>query len=150
MTKTFADMAPEERAEHNGMWCDLTNSDGSTVTVIYAGEYDNNPKVHRLMNNDGLGVLIKLGRLTPRYDLSRAWNADGTAVVKSTALAQLTTLKDFKNAPEGTIVEITLEDAFQKVSPNDWESCDDVYTDEEMVKTGPWDVLRLGWGLNNE
>lgn len=60
---------------------------------------------------------------------------------------ELTTVEDFENAPEGTIVEAFMENACQKVYPdNHWESRNDTFTNEEMAASGTWKILRLGWG----
>lgn len=59
---------------------------------------------------------------------------------------ELTTLEDFKNAPIGTIVEAAQGNAFQKVFDSHWESRNDVLTDKNMAASGPWKILRLGWG----
>jgi len=63
---------------------------------------------------------------------------------------ELATAEDFKNAPEGTIVEAPRGNAYQKVYNkvyNDcWESVSDELKTEELAASGPWKVLRWGWG----
>ncbi|MFW9213488.1 hypothetical protein [Corynebacterium striatum] len=60
--------------------------------------------------------------------------------------AELVTLKDFENAPEGTVVSDTGVNAYQKLSTDAWESRNDYLTAKEMAVSGPWKILRYGWG----
>lgn len=60
--------------------------------------------------------------------------------------AELTTLADFENAPEGTTVTKPKGDAYQKVYAERWESINDLLTSLDMAATGPWRILRWGWG----
>lgn len=59
---------------------------------------------------------------------------------------ELTTLKDFEGAPEGTVVSDTGINAYQKLSTDAWESRNDYLTAKEMAVSGPWKILRYGWG----
>lgn len=59
---------------------------------------------------------------------------------------ELTTMKDFRTAPEGTIVAAPTGNAFQKVSPERWENHLDLLDDKQMAISGPWKILRYGWG----
>ena len=60
---------------------------------------------------------------------------------------ELTTTEDFENAPEGTIVAAPYGNAYQKVYAYHWESLnEDVLTDKGMAASGPWPILRWGWG----
>ncbi|HCD1917623.1 TPA: hypothetical protein NBI62_000850 [Corynebacterium striatum] len=59
---------------------------------------------------------------------------------------ELTTVEDFENAPEGTIVTKPKGDAYQKDYAERWESINDVHTSLDMAATGPWRILRWGWG----
>lgn len=61
-------------------------------------------------------------------------------------LVELTTMKDFRTAPEGTIVAAPTGNAFQKVSPERWESVNDIRDDKQMAISGPHKILRYGWG----
>ena len=80
MTKTLADMTPEERANCIGMWCDY-NRDGKEkdLVIVVAGTNDAGriPCV-----NPGAPIPSAWApepwTLTPRPDLPRAWQADGT------------------------------------------------------------------------
>lgn len=60
--------------------------------------------------------------------------------------AELTTMKDFRTAPEGTIVAEPTGNSFQKVSPERWESVNDIRDDKQMAISGPHKILRYGWG----
>lgn len=60
--------------------------------------------------------------------------------------AHLTTLEDFRTAPEGTIVADSLVSAHQKVDADQWESHNDLLTDKQMAASSPWKILRYGWG----
>lgn len=60
--------------------------------------------------------------------------------------AELVTLKDFENAPEGTIISDTGINAYQKLITDAWESRNDYLTAKEMAVSGPWKILRYGWG----
>lgn len=59
---------------------------------------------------------------------------------------ELTTAEDFENAPVGTIVSHTRGSAYQKVSPDRWESVNDIRDDKQMAISGPHKILRYGWG----
>ncbi|HAT1133951.1 TPA: hypothetical protein ACGIYY_001087 [Corynebacterium striatum] len=59
---------------------------------------------------------------------------------------ELTTLEDFEDAPEGTVISDTGANAYQKLSSDAWESRNDYLTDKEMAVSGPWKILRWGWG----
>ena len=73
--KTLADLTPEERAQCRGMWCE--DEDG--FLLVYRGDH---------IGRDWLAVCAypedvhesyaALYHLTPRPDLPRAWNPDGT------------------------------------------------------------------------
>ncbi|MFS0212168.1 hypothetical protein ACL1EU_11635 [Corynebacterium striatum] len=59
---------------------------------------------------------------------------------------ELTTLEDFEDAPEGTVISDTGANAYQKLSTDAWESINDHLTDKELAVSGPWKILRYGWG----
>lgn len=60
--------------------------------------------------------------------------------------AELTTLEDFENAPEGTVISDTGVNAYQKLGIGAWESMSDCLSNKEMAVSGPWKILRWGWG----
>lgn len=59
---------------------------------------------------------------------------------------ELTTLEDFEGAPEGTVISDTGVNAYQKLITDAWESINDYLTAKEMAVSGPWKILRWGWG----
>lgn len=60
--------------------------------------------------------------------------------------AELVTLKDFEGVPEGTVISDTGVNAYQKLITDGWESRNDYLTAKEMAVSGPWKILRWGWG----
>ena len=59
---------------------------------------------------------------------------------------ELTSLEEFNNAPLGTVVAKPEGNAYQKVYADYWESYDDELKTEELSASGPWTILRWGWG----
>lgn len=78
MTKTLADMTEEERAECVGMWCDFPDPDERTNLAIYVGDSLKHHGFCELIHEGKLGTITLPETLTPRPDLPRAWQADGT------------------------------------------------------------------------
>ena len=78
MAKTLADMTPEERAQCQGMWCEYKDGNGTKLAVIVE-TWLTDPEACMAYdischeNRHPLG-----GDVTPRFDLPRAWNPDGT------------------------------------------------------------------------
>ena len=60
--------------------------------------------------------------------------------------AELVTLKDFEGAPEGTVISDTGVNAYQKLSTGAWKNINDYLSNQEMAVSGPWKILRWGWG----
>ncbi|MFR9871163.1 hypothetical protein ACL1GF_01130 [Corynebacterium striatum] len=77
MTKTLADMTPEEREQCRGMWCDFPDPDERTNLAIYVGDSPRNQGFCELIHEGQIGTLTIPENLTPRPDLPRAWNPDG-------------------------------------------------------------------------
>lgn len=81
---TLADMTPEQRAQCVGMWCDFLPGDkdhGEPEQGIFA--YWNWVKGEAVITFPALADTRKWAHpenVTPRYDLPRAWNPDGTPV----------------------------------------------------------------------
>ena len=79
--KTLADMTEEERAECVGMWCDFEATPNYVITtvIIKAGnDYDAEFADEYEVFNTVLGhELAQPEQITPRYDIPRAWQADG-------------------------------------------------------------------------
>ena len=63
--------------------------------------------------------------------------------------AELVTLKDFEGAPEGTVISDTGVNAYQKLSTGAWKNINDYLSNQEMAVSGPWKILRYGWGETN-
>ncbi|OFT60199.1 MULTISPECIES: hypothetical protein [Corynebacterium] len=59
---------------------------------------------------------------------------------------ELVTVEDLESAPEGTVISDTGANAYQKLSTDAWESRNDYLTAKEMAVSGPWKILRYGWG----
>lgn len=60
--------------------------------------------------------------------------------------AELTTIEECNNAPLGTVVAKPEGNAYQKVYADCWESVDDALANGLMATSGPWKILRWGWG----
>lgn len=78
MTKTFADMTPEERARYRGMWCDFPDPDERTNLAIYVDDSLKHQGFCEIIHEGQLGRLTIPENLTPRFDLPRAWSPNGT------------------------------------------------------------------------
>lgn len=72
---TLADMAEEERAECVGMWCE--EKDGSMCIYMGADATPEQTGVFAYPASE-IPMRVFLNRITPRFDLPRAWQADGT------------------------------------------------------------------------
>ncbi|PXY04631.1 hypothetical protein [Corynebacterium striatum] len=78
MTKTLADMTPEQRANCIGMWCEYPNI-YDRLGIIYALDDENDPWILRFdVRTEILGYDAK--NIIPRFDLPRAWTPDGQPV----------------------------------------------------------------------
>lgn len=73
MTKTLAQMTGKEREECRGMWCDC----GSRLRPVVLS-YVNHRQGYFISPASGTGFVEVLTRVTPRFDLPRAWQPDGT------------------------------------------------------------------------
>lgn len=83
MTKTLADMTVKERQACVGMWCDLETNKGTQQVVLYkmVEEHETGPVAYRLSFTSRHEILgFDPENLTPRFDLPRSWNPDGTPV----------------------------------------------------------------------
>lgn len=58
----------------------------------------------------------------------------------------LITLEDFENAPEGTIIESSWGDLYRKSHADHWKGQKINALTETLVTSGPWKILRWGWG----
>ena len=75
MSKTLADMTPAEREQCVGMWCDA-ESYGSPVILARVNESAATATVPQ----GPYPSTAPLKDFTPRFDLPRAWGADGEPV----------------------------------------------------------------------
>lgn len=80
MTKTLADMTPEQRADCQGMWCDVrVPFKENQRNLVILTHVDSELKRARVF---GTGIdktwPKRLRDVTPRPDLPRAWMPDGT------------------------------------------------------------------------
>lgn len=73
---TLADMTPAQRYDCVGMWATVSNEHYPAVIVrIYGG----NPDVAQMLAPEIDDYYAsRLESITPRFDLPRAWNPDGT------------------------------------------------------------------------
>lgn len=74
--RTFADMTPQERAQCRGMWCETAMS--KALFIYVASDQDNEEKAVVVNPKSQFRTVTPLRALTPRADLPRAWQADGT------------------------------------------------------------------------
>lgn len=75
MTKTLAELAPEQLTECVGMWCEYPNT-YDRLGIIYALDDDNDPWILRFdVRTEILGYDAK--EVIPRFDLPRAWAPNG-------------------------------------------------------------------------
>ena len=79
--RTLADMTPEERAQCHGMWCDVVRHDKPAVLHDCFFPSPGRHGAGLYSPSDGLYFYSAAKNVTPRFDLPRAWNADGTPVV---------------------------------------------------------------------
>lgn len=69
MTKTFAEMTPQERTEYRGRWCSYHTPVGDHLAIYEEGTTLFEPNYGRFR--------VPLEHITPRPDLPRAWTPDG-------------------------------------------------------------------------
>lgn len=74
--RTLADMTEEERANCVGMWCETAMS--KALFIYMADDQDNEEKAVVVNPKSQFRTVTPLRALTPRPDLPRAWQADGT------------------------------------------------------------------------
>lgn len=75
MTKTLADMTVQERKECVGMWCEIATPVGSELAIYDQSRWTKKPT---LFEPEYGYFETDLSKVTPRPDLPRAWNPDGT------------------------------------------------------------------------
>ena len=72
MPKTLADMTPEQRANCRGMWAGTFS--GYTGIIVY----ENGKQAYLIIPEYNREQTFPLDKVTPRPDLPRAWNPNGT------------------------------------------------------------------------
>lgn len=75
MPKTLADMTTEERDECVGSWCEYLLDGQKRIGVLLNCDYGM-PVIHVPSSRNE--EYAELRKVTPRFDLPRAWNSDGT------------------------------------------------------------------------
>lgn len=80
MVKTLADMTPEARQACVGMWCDnlVSTAKEPAPVVLECVQGELCWVLH--IDLHGERSCFSLGGVSPRFDLPRAWNPDGTPV----------------------------------------------------------------------
>ena len=79
MTKTLADMTTQERANCVGMWCDYTRDGEEKDLVVMVSDINRAGRIP-CVNPSATqpeAWAPEPRMLTPRFDLPRAWMADG-------------------------------------------------------------------------
>ena len=98
MTKTLADMTAEERADCVGMWADAMGQ--GLGVIVNATELSD---CWVLFPEDGGNVATcRNRRVTPRFDLPRAWTPGGQPVSVSKEYGQC----EIGGTPDGTFATI--------------------------------------------
>lgn len=78
MSKTLADLAPDERRDCIGMWCELRFTGCHEKAIIYHTNHPHTEVEETMLLQPGHGVFIVApDRVTPLPDLPRAWTPDG-------------------------------------------------------------------------
>jgi hypothetical protein len=88
MTKTLADLTPQDLANHVGTWVDVPHK---PHPVIYMGDFESTGEIKygAVILDPRYGTNYEhLEDCTPRPDLPRAWQADGTPVRMDVQIAE--------------------------------------------------------------
>lgn len=80
--RTLADMTPQERAQCRGMWCEDLHGDlfvylGAPTVSIAHDEETGAPMGTFIDAQEPDTIEAPLAAFAPRFDLPRAWQADG-------------------------------------------------------------------------
>ena len=75
---TLADLTPEDRAECRGMWCDTPKGTFVLLAPMFPGHEHIGWQL--VIPSEGMKIDYQPENITPRPDLPRAWNPDGTPV----------------------------------------------------------------------
>ena len=88
MTNTIADLAPHDRADYVGTWVNVLEI---PHPVIYTGDFESTGEIKHgaCIFDPRYGTdYTRLDHCTPRPDLPRAWQADGTPVRMDVQIAE--------------------------------------------------------------
>lgn len=75
--KTLADMTPQERADTVGMWADVA-TEGCRAIIVHTFLCCDGPYAQMFAPEIEDYYPTPIDTITPRPDLPRAWNPDGT------------------------------------------------------------------------
>lgn len=78
MTRTLADMSPDECADCVGRWATYHGSVDPRPVIIWAVEGDTVWRLSHTSRHEIMGT--DLDQITPRFDLPRAWTPEGKPV----------------------------------------------------------------------
>lgn len=165
-TKTMDEYSPVERADMVGMWAGYNRhkagGEPEDFLIITGGETEAGrvpcynpgaPTPHAWEPDKWM--------LTPRFDMPRAWGKDGEPCEPTVSFgenvgvgqpdhpATLSTLEDYENAPEGTVVAATAGLPFVKDEYGDWSPDVAHYANDTMSRMER-NVLRWGWGEGDD
>ena len=162
-TKTMDEYTLSERTDMVGMWAGYNRhrlGGKPTDFVIITGEENEAGRVP--CYNPGAPAphdwAADIWMLTPRFDMPRAWSTDGEPCAPTVSANEnvgpdqpehpetLTTVEDYKNAPEGTVVDICGTVAV--CERHGWGVVKEAlkFSDGELFHQGEGVVLRWGWG----
>ena len=159
-TKTMDEYSPEEQAGMTGMWAEYRRGGEPRDFMIIEGGVNRAGRVP-CYNPDAPtphAWAPDPDELIPRFDLPRVWDKDGQpceATVSSNENVGanqpehpevLSTVEDYENAPEGTVVAQDDRLPRTKSNMNIWTDGALTFVDIDMCSTGPHQVLRKGWG----
>lgn len=156
-TKTMDEYSPEEQADMVGMWAaynrHVPGGEPSDFVIIEDGvNKAGRVPCYNPEAPEPSAWAPDPWMLTPRFDLPRAWGANGqpceaapAGAHKTKRLKALSAVEDYKNAPIGTIVALAEQPPYTKMGTNKWaDSFGDAYSDEGMAGTRR-NMLRDGW-----
>lgn len=155
--KTMDEYSPEERAGMVGMWAGYNRHEAGGAPddfVIITGELNEAGRVpcYNPLAPSPTAWAPDLWMLTPRFDIPRAWGTDGNPELQEATAAEkpehpetLTTVEDYENAPEGTVVAKNGWLPWVKTRSNRWEDKNIAVGNREQ-SGDKRRVLRWGWG----
>lgn len=164
-TKTMDEYTLSERTDMVGMWAGYNRhrlGGKPTDFVIITGEENEAGRVP--CYNPGAPAAhdwaADVWMLTPRFDMPRAWSTDGDPCGATVPANEnvgpdqpehpetLRTVKDYEEAPVGTIVANDACAAYEKKTKDTWRSTYNCESSDEVMADIPRKVLR--WGRGDE